>query len=120
MPPPFFAALHAMHEPLHSVSQQTPSTHEPLAQSVLPAQAVPAGQPVGQGPQQSTPTSPLSLIMSVQLPVHAGHLAPPQSIAVSVPSFVPLMQVISGQKSQVGHDLQRHSARVRYAATPVA
>jgi hypothetical protein len=63
-PFPFFAAVQAWHVPLQALSQQTPSAQNPEAQSVPVRQGFPVAQRVAQ--------------------VAA---LPPQSTAVSVPSF---------------------------------
>jgi hypothetical protein len=41
VPPPFLAAVHARHVPVHASLQQTPSTQKPLAHTLLPVHAAP-------------------------------------------------------------------------------
>jgi hypothetical protein len=73
---------------------------------------------VGQGPPQSMPSSPLFLIPSVQFPAHGGHSDPPQSIAVSSPSFTLFVQPRSAHSVQLEQSAQVHAASARYAALP--
>lgn len=43
--PPFPLTLQASHCPVHEVAQQTPSTHEPAAQSLEATHAAPSARP---------------------------------------------------------------------------
>ena len=70
-PLPFFAAVQAWHVPLHTVLQQTPSVQKPLPQSLLT----------------------LHCLAIAQVVPHELAVPPPQSTSVSVPSFVPELQL---------------------------
>jgi hypothetical protein len=71
-PCPFLAAEQAMHIPVHGELQQTPSTQNPAAQSAPTSHFLP-------GPH-------------VVPHVLFGAVTPPQSMSVSVPSCLPLLQ----------------------------
>ena len=109
-PSSWSAAEQAIHVPVHAVSQQNPSTHEPLVQSEGTLHTVPSTHvEVHTGPPQSSPVSALFFTPSVQLgrqndPEHASptqssstsqsspgaHVAPqtpPQSTSVSSAFF---------------------------------
>ena len=64
------AALHALHVPVHALSQQTPSVQKPLKQSALP-------------PGQAAPSSPL------QAPLPSQETAAPEHIIMAIVSSWP-------------------------------
>ena len=70
-PPPFFAAVQATHAPRQAVLQHTPSAQWPLPQSL----------------------SALHCLPCAQVFPHVPPAPPPQSMSVSVPFFVPLLQL---------------------------
>ena len=55
---PVLAFTHAEQLPVHAASQQTVSTHEPLAQSAAAVQGAPFAAPVGPSPASVVPPSP--------------------------------------------------------------
>jgi len=100
VPLPFFAALHASHNPLQAVSQHTPSTQLLLAHCALRAQAVPSGScahdPVplhtpapAHSSSGSVPFATLPHVPSVPLPFLAAvqaWQAPAQAVLQHTPS----------------------------------
>ena len=110
--------VQATQVPLQAVSQRTPSTQAPAPQLVAAVHGEP-GQVVGHGPPQSTPVSPWFLRPSWQVPTQGGQ-EPPQSTAVSSPSFTSSRQPRSLHIPQSLHVSQTHFASARYVAIPVA
>jgi hypothetical protein len=96
-PLPFFWALHARHEPVHDVSQQNPSTQNPLWQLAFAAHAAPLG------------LTQVPLPLQTAVPAHSLSGSVPPEMFPQVPSDpVPFFAALHAWQRPV-HEVSQHT-----------